>query len=120
MTDLGPTIDHEFLNQYREFDEPGEPGMISQIVKRFFESSEARIRSLEKSISENKPDHIKSDAHALKSTSGNAGAKRLASLCGILEESAAEGSVRNAPQALEEIRRELKAAKEQLQTYLEG
>ena len=80
-----PAIDLEFLEQYRELDEPGKPSVVQDLFVLVLESTPKRIETLRSAVKEVNVKAVGFEAHAIKNVAGNVGARTLAALCEELE-----------------------------------
>lgn len=113
-----PIIDLEFLGQYKELDQPGMPKVLTEIIDRFFQSYGGRFSKVQKAIQSCSAKMLYSEAHGLKNTCENVGAKRLASLCLELEKLGETDSLEGASDILEEVKKEFELAKPLLKEVL--
>jgi CheY-like chemotaxis protein len=91
-----PVLDRAVLDSLKALQEPGEEGMVEELIGLFLRDTPVKIASLEEALREARWPVVKESAHGLKGTASNLGARRLAALCGRLEKLAMEGGVLDA------------------------
>lgn len=74
-------VDPSFLDSYGEFQEEGEPDLVSKLIDLFISDTLARLQSLKNAIIAGDSETIKMQAHTIKGASGNVGAVQMAALC---------------------------------------
>jgi PAS domain S-box-containing protein len=83
-------LDGRVVDQLRALDRPGS-GFFEGIVGLFLETTPERLDALEAAVSHADVPSARALAHALRSTCGNVGARRMSDLCAEIEERAAAG-----------------------------
>lgn len=101
-----PVLDHQHLEQYRELDIPGEPSVIIEMAKKFIEAAPERLDAIQKAIQTSNAKGLRYEAHSLKGSSGNMGAKRLYSICQKLEQMGEKGKLEEARSSTEALVKE--------------
>ena len=86
------------------------PRFMSDITTLFREDALVRLHDLRDSIAAANPDQLARAAHALKSSSGNVGAKRIYTLCAAIEENARAGKITGAKELVDQVAAELDVA----------
>jgi two-component system, sensor histidine kinase and response regulator len=104
-----PPLDGDKLAGLREMTKAN-PRFLSDITTLFREDALLRLHELRDSVEAESPDRIARAAHALKSSSGNVGAKRIYALCAAIEENARAGSIAGAGQLVDQLAAELDVA----------
>ena len=99
-------LDHRVLDQLRELDPSGGLGFTLKILKIYLETSEGYLRQMEHGIATNDAEELRRTAHALKSSSANAGATTLSALFKQLEDHGSAGNLERVPPLIEQVRRE--------------
>jgi len=94
-------LDRAVIGELRELAEPGESGMLQELVDLFLIEAPQRVADL--SQCHDDPRQLEFHAHALKSMSLNLGAGRLAEVCNRIEQFAREGALDGIPAALKEL-----------------
>ena len=80
------TLDPSVLGAYREFQQPGEPDFVTELIDLFLDDTTSHLKGLREAVSKNDGDEIRRVAHLLKGSSGNIGAGPMATLYEELEE----------------------------------
>ena len=81
---LNQHLDMEFLNSIKELDNQ-DCGLLHQLIDYFETCAPERIGIISSALKENNSNLAKKEAHALKSTCHNLGARNLAELCRKIE-----------------------------------
>lgn len=79
------TLDNSVLENYRLMQMPGTSDLVAELVDLFISDSTARLKALGIAIHDEDTSAIREQAHALKGSSGNIGAFRLAGLSNLIE-----------------------------------
>jgi CheY-like chemotaxis protein/HPt (histidine-containing phosphotransfer) domain-containing protein len=103
------SLDHEKLAGLKEIAKSN-PRFLSDITTLFREDALLRLHDLRDSIEMDDPEQLARAAHALKSSSGNVGAKRIYTLCAAIEENARAGSTSGAREIVDQLAGELDVA----------
>ncbi|MFY9555862.1 MAG: response regulator, partial [Blastocatellia bacterium] len=123
-SDSGPMdspgiVDARVIAELRELESPNS-GFFNQLIDLFIAETPDRLSAMRDKLREGNPDALASEAHALKGSSANLGASRMAALCEILEEQGRGGSIAGAPalvsvleEEFERVRVALEAEKRQ-------
>jgi HPt (histidine-containing phosphotransfer) domain-containing protein len=88
----------------------GNPRFMTDITALFREDALVRLHDLRDSIAAENPERLARAAHALKSSSGNVGAKRIYTLCAAIEENARAGTIIGASTLVDQVAAELDVA----------
>lgn len=84
--DAGPAaVDRKVLDQYRDIDPAGGPGLAMRIVRIYIDSSGENWRGIEQAIAGRDAEALRLAAHSLKSSTASVGALALANLFRELE-----------------------------------
>jgi two-component system, sensor histidine kinase and response regulator len=97
-------IDPGALAALRALAEPGESGMLEELLGLFLRDAPARLDGMEAAIEGNNSEKLRDNAHNLKGMASNLGARRLAEDSGSLEEMGRAGQLTGANQVLARIR----------------
>lgn len=107
-------LDPHVIASLRELDEPGEPGLLEELVDIFLSDAPTRVAALEEALAAGDGAQLERVAHSLKSSCGNLGAKNLAELCRQIEANGRQGRlegtaslVARSRQAFAEVQRAL-------------
>jgi CheY-like chemotaxis protein len=82
--DSSPSIDVARIRELQELDAP-DGAYVEQLVAAFVENAERTVQTLRDAVQEGDPQAVERAAHALKGSSANIGATRLAELARVLE-----------------------------------
>ncbi|MEK6372011.1 MAG: PAS domain S-box protein [Acidobacteriota bacterium] len=104
-----PALDSDKLTGLREMAKSN-PRFMTDITTLFREDALLRLHDLRDSIQAANPEQLARAAHALKSSSGNVGAKRIYTLCAAIEENARAGSISGASLLVDQLVAELDVA----------
>jgi CheY-like chemotaxis protein len=114
------SIDGGALANIAALQRAGSPPILSKVIPAYFESSRQLLETLCLALGHGDPDAARQAAHALKSSSANLGARKLASLSKQLEDSGRANSLENAGPLLERIKIEHGRVVAALQEHLVG
>ncbi|TKB25515.1 response regulator [Desulfopila sp. IMCC35006] len=78
-------IDISILNTLKSLQMEGQPDILGRVVSAYLKSSEPLVAKLHESLVVEDFAAVKNNAHSLKSSSANVGAKKLSELCRELE-----------------------------------
>lgn len=112
------TLDRAVLENLLELQLEGEPKILGELVEALLDDTLHRLTDLRKAISRGDAQAVKETAHALKGSSGNMGAKRMAQVCEDLEETGRSGDLTPAPEQLAVLEDEFGRARAALETEL--
>jgi CheY-like chemotaxis protein len=104
-----PSLDSAKVSGLKEMGKSN-PRFLSDITTLFREDALVRLHDLRDSIAAANPDQLARAAHALKSSSGNVGAKRIYTLCAAIEENASAGKIAGARELVDQVAAELDVA----------
>jgi two-component system, sensor histidine kinase and response regulator len=79
-------MDRGALDALRALAEPGESGMLEELLGLFLRDAPQRLNDLEAALAARDEKTLREQAHSLKGMASNLGARRLAEVCGRLEE----------------------------------
>src|SRR5215207_8388335 len=104
----GPTetedpIDHAGMKNLRDL---GGSEMISELARMFFDDTRSDLRTLREAVEENDARSVERVAHALRGSSGNMGATRMAVICAELQNVGASGDLGHAAELLDRLEEE--------------
>jgi len=80
------SLDLSVLNGFRDLQQPNEPDIVTELIDLFLTDAEKRITILKNAAANQEIAEIKVQAHSIKGSSGNIGAKHIAMLSEKLEE----------------------------------
>ena len=81
------SLDRSVLDSIRALQCEGDPNIVSELITIYLEDSTARVSEIKRTVTLGDPAQIKRAAHALRGSSANLGARALAALCALLEQS---------------------------------
>lgn len=79
------SIDLSVLASLRGFQQAGEPDFVTELIDLFLRDTTWQIELLRKAVVNNDVNEFRRLAHLVKGSSGNIGAKKLATLCEAME-----------------------------------
>ena len=82
----GDVIDPIVLENLRGLNEPGGPDVFVEILDLYLRDAPPRVEAVRRFAEDGDPDGVARAAHALKGSSQNVGARRLAAAAAALEE----------------------------------
>jgi CheY-like chemotaxis protein len=100
---LALVIDEAVLAELREYQNPGEPDFVTELIGVFTEDLADRLAQINAGLQAGDANRVRHAAHALKGASGELGAQRMREICSRLELSAEAGSIATAPAMLREL-----------------
>jgi PAS domain S-box-containing protein len=109
MTMPEPAVDMDTLSGLKAMAKTN-PRFMSDITTLFREDALVRLHDLRDALAADDPEQLARAAHALKSSSGNVGAKRLYTLCAAIEENARAGKMTGARELVDHVAGELDVA----------
>lgn len=98
-----PVIDPAALRGLRELQEEGEPDFLSALVDMFVEDTGTRLISLQVAIRQLDALAVEGEAHALKGSCANFGARPMVAVCNQLEASSRMGDLATAPALINQL-----------------
>jgi CheY-like chemotaxis protein/HPt (histidine-containing phosphotransfer) domain-containing protein len=104
--DGGESIDQTVLAGLRGLQQPGAPDLLSQLIELFLGDAAPRLAGLAQAVAQGDAHALERQAHTLKGSSANIGARRLARLCEDLELLGRSGELGRAPGVLTELEAE--------------
>lgn len=106
-------VDYDYLEQLREIDQPGEPPVAEELIGIFLDTAPGRLRAIESALLGREEALARREAHGLKSTCLNVGARGMAQLCDRIE----LGSADSLLGLLSELGAELDYVADELRAY---
>jgi two-component system, sensor histidine kinase and response regulator len=110
-------LDESVLAELREYQNPGEPDFVTELIEVFSEDLTSRLVEISDALAAGDANRVPQAAHALKGASGELGARRMREICSRLELSAAEGSIAAAPAMARELEDEAVHVRAALATH---
>ncbi len=96
-------LDLQTLNGIRALQNPQAPDILGQLLEIYVDNAPELMRQLRNSIQEGCCESVREQAHSLKSSSGNIGARLIRELSARLEDMGRDGAIDGAEGILEEI-----------------
>ena len=84
--DPGPVLDPAVLETLRKLTPPGEPDVLTEVLRIFLDEGPARVARLRNAWTARNIEEVHRSAHSLKGSAGNIGARRLHAVCSQLDE----------------------------------
>jgi len=113
-------IDHRALKNIAALQRPGAPPLLQKVISIYFQNSGELLERLNQALEQGDADATRKEAHTLKSSSGNLGARQLALLSKQLEDVGRTHCLEKAGPLLNQIRTEHSRVVAALQGELEG
>lgn len=117
-TEAQPAIDLDALATLRELQEEGEPDLLSELVELFLTDAAPRLRSLWEAVDRSDAAVVETQAHALKGSCANFGARPMAEICERLQSVGHSGDVTNASGLLARLQAEFERVEDALSSEL--
>lgn len=112
-------IDPDALQQIADLDPESGNELVYSVIDTYIDNTNQLIRDLQNGGENNDPEAVAKAAHALKSSSANVGANRLAKLCSSIETSARSGALELLTQTFGQAASEYDAVIAELRTTQE-
>ena len=93
----GPVLDPAVLSSLRQLTPPGEPDVLTEVLKLFLEEVPPRIVRLRNAWQSGNIQEVQRAAHSLKGSAGNIGARRLHAVCRELDDKGRSGDMAALP-----------------------
>jgi PAS domain S-box-containing protein len=103
------SIDHSVLEDFRDFQPPDDPDIVTELIDLFLEDVSRRIPIFKKAVADQDINVIKEQAHSLKGSSGNIGACRITEISKMIEEQSVDAI--RMPALIEQLEREFETAR---------
>lgn len=113
------TLDLEVLAGLRELETGGETGFVAELLGMFLGMAPERLRAIGAAVAAKDGKALKSEAHSLKSSCGNIGAKKMSALCFELEHHEKLASFTEAETKLAELQAEYAKVEAEIRTLPE-
>jgi two-component system, sensor histidine kinase and response regulator len=116
--EAGAPLDERALAGLRELQQEGEPDFVVELIELFLHDAPPQLAALRGAVEEDDADSVERIAHTLKGSSGNMGAKKMAEICGELQNAGASGDLARAPRLLERLEEEFGRVRPALEAEL--
>jgi two-component system sensor histidine kinase/response regulator len=111
-------LDEWALAGLRELQQEGDPDLVKELVVLFLDDAPSQLAALRGAIEEEDADSVERIAHTLKGSSGSMGAKKMAEICGELQNVGASGDPARAPRLFERLEEEFGRVRPALEAEL--
>lgn len=88
-----PVLDPAIIDTLRQLTVPGEPDVLTEVLKLFLEEAPTRIEKLRNAWAARDIQQVQRIAHSLKGSAGNIGASALFEICKQIDSSGKSGVV---------------------------
>ncbi len=99
----GSAIDPEALAGLRELQEEGEPDILTELVQMFLTDAEPHLAALREAVSQRDAEGVVREAHVLKGSCANFGARPMSAICEQLQSAGRSGDLTDAPVLLAQL-----------------
>jgi len=106
----GPAVDKAAIKQLRQFGDD----LVQKVVATFLETSPARIANVRAAFVGSDAARLETEAHTLKSSCGQLGARRMEELCEFIEQCGHNRRVDDAALTVPKLEAEFVRVKEEL------
>ncbi len=114
----GGPIDPCALNAIRQLPGPNGPLLVNKVIDAYLADTPARLAQMRTAADTGDAAALRKAAHAMKSSSANVGAEKLAALCRTLEGASRHESADDAKTLLEKVESEIPRVLAALETIL--
>ncbi len=101
-------LDRTVIDGLKELREPGQPDPLAELIHLFFRDAQPRLETMENAAGSEDLATLAANAHTLKGSASNLGARQLAAACAALEKLAKAGNASQARERFFEVKQELK------------
>ncbi len=109
-----PTLDLATLESLRSLSEPGQPDLVTELVDLFLADVPPRLKKIVEGAAAGDAPTVYMQAHTLKGSAGNLGAKAMAAICQLIEHPAKTGTLAGTEGAIRDLLAEYERVKIQL------
>ena len=110
QTGTEPLLEQETLERIRSLQRPGKPNVLAKIINLYLQNSPGLMKIVHESMEQGDGVALCEATHALKSSSANLGAIRMATVCKNLENMGREGRIDAAKALIGRLESEYKSA----------
>jgi HPt (histidine-containing phosphotransfer) domain-containing protein len=114
-----PVLDLTVIDTLRQLTPPGEPDVLSEVLKLFLEEVPPRIEKVRIAWTEGNIKEVHRGAHSLKGSAGNVGARRLYDVCKALDTSGTSDAPASA-ELVDQLAAEYRAVEAEIHQLLKG
>jgi len=105
-SEAGAALDQGVLATLHALEQRGQPGLLRQVVALYLQEAPAQLAALRAAVAQADAGGVEQTAHALKGSSAQLGATRLAQLCAALQEGGARQELSQAAAQVDELANE--------------
>ena len=109
-----PTLDLATLESLRDLSESGQPDLVTELVDLFIADVPPRLKKIEAGAASGDAAAVYAQAHTIKGSAGNLGAKAMAALCLAIERPAKAGRLTGTEGPIRELLAEYERVKDLL------
>ncbi len=111
-------LDPVVVASLRELTPPGEPDVLTEVLKLFLDEAPKRLERLRDAWQERNAPDLQRAAHSLKGSAGNIGAKRMYEICRQLDERGKANDFPGAKHLIESLAAEFRSVEEEIRQLL--
>jgi len=111
--DRAKTMDDSIIEDLKTLD-PDNEGLLDQLLAAFVDDVEKNMCDLQQALLDESPEDVDALAHAIRGSTSNLGARRMAEICTVMMDESREGSLKG----LDTLFPELRAEFDRAQIYL--
>ncbi|MDQ3327208.1 MAG: Hpt domain-containing protein [Chloroflexota bacterium] len=111
-------IDQRVIESLRDLQEDGEPDLLDELVQMFLTDAAPRLTALRGAVALGTPLVIETQAHALKGSCANFGARPMSAICEVLQSAGRSGELATASGLLAPLQAEFERVRDALNAEL--
>lgn len=111
-------LDPAVVDSLRELTVPGEPDVLSEVLRLFLDDAPRRLERLKAAWRDGDAGELRRAAHSLKGSSGNIGARHMYDICKQLDERGKAGDLTGARPLLDSLDEEFGRVESEIQRLL--
>ena len=117
---MEPALDPAVLNTLRQLTSPGEPDVLTEVLKLVLDEVPPRVERLRNAWTTGNIQEVHRSAHSLKGSAGNIGARRLHAICGKLDGIGKSGELDGGGALVDELVAELDQVNTEIRRILDA
>jgi HPt (histidine-containing phosphotransfer) domain-containing protein len=117
-SEAGAALDQGVLATLHALEQRGQLGLLRQVVALYLQEAPAQLAALRGAVAQADAGGVEQTAHALKGSSAQLGATRLARLCAALQEEGARQELSQAAAQVDELASEFLRVRAALEAML--
>ena len=98
-----PVLDPAVIDTLRQLTVPGEPDVLTEVLKMFLDEAPPRIARLRNALAAGNIEELQRAAHSLKGSAGNIGATGMFGVCQQLDSLGRSGNIESAGPLIEAL-----------------